>query len=244
MKRIIRKRNPKTMIATAFLAGILTVAGCTTSNAPINSASQADTGTQNAAGASHFLNEYYNTLVEKSDEAKAATTKVEKVMVDTLGKEGYEKLGKTKNPHEALASLTEEQQKTLADGIQELNPLASHYDYSNISSDADRAYLNLISMASSSMLSGTGKNYKVEVSVPENKVRMNGNHASIDFQDVVFKLNGQQQPTGTDNTGMTAVVLTYVDGKWKINGEEMLRNLKNAAANTPNSSPSASSTNE
>lgn len=225
------KRPIAIAITALALAGAVTLGGCSANvdirpgTTPGTSQTETANTNLNAAGVSTFLNDYYNALVAKSTDAKAASSQVETVMREVLGQAKYDSLGASSDPVEALSSLGAEDQKTLADRFQVLNPLVDYYDMATLD-NAQRAYLNLVAISSSAMMVDTSNgNYKVEVSVPGDKVDLHDEMATVTFTDIVFKINGERQPTGTTGDAATSITLHYVDGKWRIDGRSMIDNL-------------------
>lgn len=213
------------------LAGIALIAGMTITGCSDTNTKQGTTQSTNQkvdkSTVSKFLNEYYTNTFKNASTAEENTQKIETTMKNILGEEDYNKVIQNPNAFASLDEISKDKQKKLADEIQKLNPMASSYDFSNMS-DSDRIYMNLLSIASTSMMSGTqnGDDLKVEITIPEDKITVKENKATVNFADMTIKINDQESDQKSDPMGQTQISLVSNNGEWKIDGKSTFEALK------------------
>ena len=224
----------KTFLTTASIALISTMAfsACTNDNekqetTPSSTASdgggtEAPIEGKDVASVSQFINTYYNTLITRSSEAYDNSDDVEKVIRDVSGDSTYEAFATTSDPFTSFDELDAEQAKQLADEVQALNPSAELFDYSQME-DKDRLVLNLLNIASSVMLSPISDT-TVQITVPEEQVKLKNNSASISYTSMKLVVDGEEQQM-SDMLGSQTLDMIYVNDAWKIDGLKTYQNI-------------------
>lgn len=216
-------------IASIALISTMAFVGCTNNNDSNAkpSTSESSTVKVDKKAASDFLNQYYTDMIKNAETSSENSKQIETVMKEVIGEDEYAKVAESGDPFSALDGLDKDKQKELADKLQALNPLASYYDYSGMS-DTDRVYLNLLTIASSSLLASgeLPEDYTVNVSIPEDKIAVKENKATIKFSDIQFTINGNTSDQASDPTGASDLHLVYIDNAWKIDGKSTFKTIK------------------
>lgn len=225
----------KTFLTTASIALISTMAfsACTNDDkkqetAPSSTSSDGGGETsapvegRDAASVSQFINTYYNTLIARSSEAYDNSDDVEKVIRDMSGDSTYEAFATTSDPFTSFDELDAEQARKLADEVQALNPSAELFDYSQME-DKDRLVLNLLNIASSVMLSPISDT-TVQITVPEEQIKIKNNVASISYTSMKLNVDGEEQQM-SDMLGSQTLDMIYVNDAWKIDGLKTYQNI-------------------
>lgn len=222
-----------TVIGTVLLSSLLMV-GCSdanTSNGASDGGSSSSSSTQklNKSDAIQFINDYYNGLITSAQESLDNSTQVETTIQEVVGEDVYNEIVTTEDPFDSLSSLSADQQKELADKVQALNPVAEYYNFSGMS-DNDRTYLNLLSIASNSLLASSDspatEDSTITAKIDENKVNVKANKAVVNFSDIAFSINGTETDQSADSTGLEKIYLVYSDNAWKIDGKTTFENIK------------------
>lgn len=172
---------------------------------------------KNESGVIQSINAYYNTLINESDTALENATKVEDTVREATNDETYEAFVNSSNPFESFDELSDEDAKKLADEIQKLNPSANLIDFSGMK-DSDRAVLNLLMIASSTVMS-TISDQTIEITVPEDKIKIKDDKVNVAYTDIDLKVNEENQEM-TDIFGSSTINLTYDGTSWKLDGQK------------------------
>lgn len=229
------KKITKITGALVLSAGLI-FTGCSNNETPESKQSNTEAAQQEESAAiKESINNYYNSMVEKSPEAMEASSDVESVIREVAGDETYEAFSSTNNPFEGFDNISDDQAKELADRLQEINPIADQFDYSKLG-DRDRAILNLLNIASSIILTGTqGKT--IEIAIPDESIVIEGNKATVPYDTMVFKIDDDEQPMA-DVLGGNTIALIKVDNVWKLDGKQIYETTRENALNaqTPESS--------
>lgn len=233
------------MKKTTALAGLalsigLIFTGCSnTDESDTNkSTEQSETSQAEASAVSETLNNYYNSLVEHSPEAMEVSTEVESTIREIAGDDTYEAFSSSNNPFTGFDDISDDQAKKLADKLQELNPVADQFDYSQME-DRDRAVLNLLNIASSIMLTSV-QGETIQISIPEEAILVEENIASIPYSSMTFIIGESETPMA-DALGSTDFHAIKVDGEWKVDGLKTYESTKETALGTQPSDAGGSS---
>lgn len=220
------KKLPVKIAGAMLIAGIA-LTGCSANNdAPKDETKQTQAAVQVAdkASVSKFFNDHYNTWVSSAKDADKLSQEVETALKDVLGDEGYVELTTSVEPLSGFAKIDKGKMKEIADKLEKINPTAKYYDFSQ-TTDHERAYVNMISIAYSSILQGI-TDYKIEVTVPEDKINIKDNTVVVPSSDLTFIFNGEKAENATDATGAQSTKLNYVDGTWKIDAADMMKQVE------------------
>lgn len=232
-----------TALASLVLSVSILLTGCsndTTTNNDGSSNSQSQVSESEIKAVSETVNNYYNGLIEKSPEAMEASDDVEKVIREVAGDKTYEAFSSSNNPFIGFDNISDEQAKELADRIQELNPIAEQFDYSQMN-DRDRAVLNLLNIASSIMLTNA-QDKTVQISIPSTAITVEGNSAYIPYSSMTFIIEESQSPM-RDALGGTNFYAVKVNGVWKVDGQKTYESTRDNALGTQPSDAGGNSDN-
>jgi len=228
------KNNKIAILSSSVIIALsLAITGCTQekTDPPAASSSASDNGgeedkntssSKNNEGVSETVNSYYSHLISDSSTAMKNSEEVEKIIREVSGDASYEAFANTTDPFSEFDDLNEEQAKELADRIQELNPSADFFDYSQMN-DKDRAVLNLLIIASSVFLSPLSEQ-TVKMTVPDESITIDGNSATVSYSKLTMLINEEEQVVN-DVLGTSSLHLTYVNGVWKIDGQKTYESI-------------------
>lgn len=217
-----------TLIAGVILSASLLITGCSNnSESPDkDTTSQSEVSESETAEVSKAVNDYYTALIQKSGDSLEVSNDVETVIRETTDDKTYEAFSSTNNPFTAFDNISDEQAKELADRIEELNPVAEQFDYSDMN-DKDRAVLNLLNIASSIMLTSI-QDKTIEISIPAEAISVEKNTATVSYSSMSFIIDGSET-TMSDALGGTNFHAIKKDGVWKVDGQKTYESTKEAA---------------
>lgn len=203
----------KTIGAVVISAVALT--GCTsdsTEEAPNKNVSVEQSDGLNADSAAQFVAAYYTGWFEPFD--VNLYTDLETEIMKIVGSE--DALAET-DPMEMFATMPEEDQKKLAEKTIELNKNSDYYDFSGMTY-SDQAILNIMIISLSSIF---GTEESVEVSANPEMITVDGDTAIVPSTALTVKY-GDTENAQTDDSAGFDLILTEVDGEWKVDGQEFL----------------------
>lgn len=212
------------IISSTLIVGLL-LSGCTKDNNPDDTATSEPTQQETTEQSiNKFFTDYYTTWINNPDSVEDSI-KVDEAFMEVFGPENYEGLYDTANdPEKLFKKLDDKQIKELADKLEEINQISKFYDFRK-TSDKDRAYVNLTAITYSQMLQGaSGKKVNVTVSSDDN-FAIKDNSITIQSSDVIFELDGSRLPNSNEDSGIERTKLNRVDGKWKIDASDMMKQV-------------------
>lgn len=221
-------------VAIGFIA-VASLTGCAGNGDNGNDSSSSQQSNVTAKDAANFTAQYYQDMIDESKNGTASYNKLDDTLKNNMSDDEYKKFSESTSPFTSLDVVAKDKQEKLANEVQALNPLADDYNYDGMS-DNDRTYVNLLSIASTSYLASYTANSSasesakdIKVNVPEDKVKIDGDKATIKYSDIEVTINGQKQNNSDSSTdGVNTLRLTHKDGSWKVDGKETLEDVKAA----------------
>lgn len=121
------------------------------------------------------------------------------------------------DPTSAFSSMSEEQQKSVAEKTTSLNPMSDFYDTTGMS-NPEISLLNIVAIGFST---GYHTTEKVTVDVNIDKITVNSDGIATVPYSALTITSGQNKNTPQDNT--FNLPLVKKDGKWKVEGKKFYK---------------------
>ena len=188
-------------------------ASASSSSSAGNSA-KAVNNTEEAKNVASFTKSYYEAWFTSGTEQTARD-------LETTLEEATKGVDRSKvsdsDPTSAFSSMSEDQQKSVAEKTTSLNPMSDFYDTTGMS-NPEISLLNIVAIGFST---GYHTTEKVTVDVNIDKITVNSDGTATVPYSALTITSGQNKNTPQDNT--FNLPLVKKDGKWKVDGKKFYK---------------------
>lgn len=184
------------------------------SSGSTDSSAKAVNNTEEAKNVASFTKSYYEAWFTSGTEQTARD-------LETTLEEATKGVDRSKvsdsDPTSAFSSMSEDQQKSVAEKTTSLNPMSDFYDTTGMS-NPEISLLNIVAIGFST---GYHTTEKVTVDVNIDKITVNSDGTATVPYSALTITSGQNKNTPQDNT--FNLPLVKKDGKWKVDGKKFYK---------------------
>lgn len=201
--------------ATAVASGSQSSSSATAaSSGSTDNSAKAVNNTEEVKNVASFTKSYYEAWFTSGTEQTARD-------LETTLEEATKGVDRSKvsdsDPTSAFSSMSEEQQKSVAEKTTSLNPMSDFYDTTGMS-NPEISLLNIVAIGFST---GYHTTEKVTVDVNIDKITVNSDGTATVPYSALTITSGQNKNTPQDNT--FNLPLGKKDGKWKVDGKKFYK---------------------